>query len=270
MNSAIQRLTDLPLSSRLLREIHQILLQGVRGEHRQPGQFRTSQNWIGGSTLADAIFIPPHHNLVHDLMNDLEKFIHDDHLYTPHLIKIGLIHYQFETIHPFLDGNGRIGRLLITLYLVSKGLLDKPILYLSDFFERHRSLYYDNLMIVRNQSNLTQWLKFFLVGVSQTAKKSIQTFKNILILQKNVEEMLFMQSSKRLVQAKKLLNHLYVEPSCNLTQVMEVLQCSKEMANRLLRDFVEMGLLKEITGYRRNRIFVFEPYVCLFLDEKPL
>jgi len=180
----------LPLSSRLIKQTHKVLLQGVRGKHKNPGQFRKSQNWIGGATIADAIFIPLPHQEVPNLMGDLERFTHNSDYPYPDLLKIGIIHYQFETIHPFLDGNGRVGRLLITLYLVEKGILKKPVLYLSEFFERNRKLYYDNLMRVRSHNDIEQWIKFFLVGVIETAKQSIVTFDKIMKLQKEVDEKL--------------------------------------------------------------------------------
>ena len=164
MNYAIEQLEKLPLSSRLFRQAHKQLLQGVRGKHKMPGEYRTSQNWIGGSKLTDAVFIPPPYQDVPELMSDLEKFLNNDDLRVPHLIRIGIAHYQFESIHPFLDGNGRLGRLLITLYLVSNNILHKPALYLSDFFEKNRSNYYDNLTAARTQNNLTRWLTFFLAG----------------------------------------------------------------------------------------------------------
>ena len=169
LNEAIKEMERLPLSSRLLRKTHEILMQGVRGENKMPGEFRTSQNWIGGASLSDAAFIPPAHTHVPELMSDLEKFLHNGSVHVPALIRIGLAHYQFETIHPFLDGNGRIGRLLITLYLVNEKILEKPLLYLSTFFERDKSLYYDNLTQVREKNDLLRWVKYFLVGVEQTA-----------------------------------------------------------------------------------------------------
>ena len=175
LNQAIIELETLPISSRLIKKTHQILLDSVRGEHKQPGLYRRSQNWIGGNTLADAVFIPPHQKYVDELMGDLEKFLHNEEIKVPALIKIGIAHYQFETIHPFLDGNGRIGRLLITLYLVDQKILNKPLLYLSAFFEKNKSLYYDNLTFVRTKNDMIQWLKYFLVGVAETAENATTT-----------------------------------------------------------------------------------------------
>lgn len=184
MNVAIERLENFPLSTRLLRETHKILMTGVSGESKLPGSFRSSQNWIGGNSLADAAFIPPAHTHVGELMGDLENFLHNTDIHVPVLIRIGLAHYQFETIHPFLDGNGRIGRLLITLYLVSEKILEKPLLYLSAFFEKNKSLYYDNLTVVREKSDLLRWLKYFLVGIEQTATQAVATLSNVLQLKK--------------------------------------------------------------------------------------
>src|SRR5690606_16515531 len=180
-------LHTLPFSSRLIKNTHKILLQGVRGEHKLPGNYRNSQNWIVGASINDALFIPPMHASVNDLMSDIEKFANDDLNPVPEFIKIVIIHYQFDTIHPFLGGNGRVDRLLITLYLVSKGILKQPIRYLSDFFERNRDLYYDNLMRVRTHNDMDMWLKFILTGVIEISKKGIETFDGILRLQRILE-----------------------------------------------------------------------------------
>ena len=263
MNVAIEQLERLPLSSRLLKQTHATLLQGVRGARKLPGEFRQSQNWIGGSSLADAVFVPPHVDGIEYWMGDLEKFLHNDHSLVPALIKIGIAHYQFETIHPFLDGNGRIGRLLVTLFLVSSGLLHKPTLYLSDFFEKHRTLYYDNLTRVRTHNDLTQWLKFFLEGVRSTSEHSIQTFKDIITLRSDVEHKIISLGKKQ-VTAKAFLLYLYKKPITDTGDVAESLKISRSSAIRLINQFVELGVLNETTGYKRNQIFTFEGYVKLF------
>ena len=263
MNTAIEKLIKLPFSSRLIRETHKILMQGVRGEHKQPGEFRRSQNWIGGATLKDAVFIPPVFESVQDLMNDLEKFVHNNNIHIPELIKIALIHYQFETIHPFLDGNGRVGRLLITLYLVDKKILKKPILYLSDFLEKNKTAYIDNLTRVREKNDLMQWFKFFLVGIIETSKNGIQTFDNILRLQKKIEKQINGLGS-RAGKAQKLINHLYQQPSINATRVSEVLNISMVSSYKLIKDLENFGILREITGGQRGRYYLFEAYFDLF------
>ena len=208
MNFAIGKLDELPLSNRLLRQTHETLLKGVRGKHKQPGEFRKSQNWIGGTSLKDAVFIPPVHNEVADLMSDLEKFLNNETINVPHLIRIAIAHYQFETIHPFLDGNGRLGRLLITLYLVKQNILHRPTLYLSDFFEKHKGLYYDNLMLVRKNSDLTQWIKFFLVAVIETAQSGSNTFRDVLSLREDIEGQRIIKLGRKLPMAKELLFYL--------------------------------------------------------------
>ena len=263
MNEAIESLKYLPLSNRLLRQTHKTLLEGVRGKHKLPGEFRQSQNWIGGSSLADAVFIPPHHESVPDLMADLERFLHNEQTPVPHLIKIGIAHYQFETIHPFLDGNGRIGRLLITLYLVSNKLLYKPTLYLSDFFEKNKSLYYDNLTRVRTHNDLTQWLRFFLEGVRSTAESSIETFKKIIALRHEVELKIITLGKKQL-SAKRLLQYLYMRPIVDIGDVAEALEINFSTATRLVDDFVRLKILVEKTGFKRNRQFSFDKYLMLF------
>jgi len=264
MNTAVKELATLPLSNRLLKQTHAILMQGVRGDHKQPGEFRASQNWIGGSSLADAVFIPPHQSEVDELMSDLEKFWHNEAVTVPHLVRIAISHYQFETVHPFLDGNGRIGRLLITLYLVSKGVLAKPSLYLSDFFERNRSSYYDALMRVRVSNDLMHWVRFFLNGVAETAVKGRDTFQKILALRTKVEHDV-LALGKRAPLARQALNLLYRKPALSAAELAAALKITPPTANSLIRALIKLGVLKEISGMRRNRVYMFEVYLDLFL-----
>jgi len=263
LNAAIASLDDLPLSSRLIKMAHKVLLHGVRGKHKTPGQFRTSQNWIGGVSIADATFIPPPHSEVQRLMGDLEKFSHNDNIKLPDLLKIALIHYQFETIHPFLDGNGRVGRLLITLYLVEKGILKKPILYLSDFFERNRQLYYDNLMKVRTKSDIKQWFKFFLVGIIETAKGSIETCDNIMKLQKEVDDKI-QGLGARTSNARAVVSQLYLKPMVNVQKVADITGQTLPSAYNLIAELERLEVLKEITGAKRGKLYSFHDYIKLF------
>ncbi len=263
MNQAIESLKSLPFSARLVRETHKTLLQGVRGKHKQPGEFRHSQNWIGGASISDAVFVPPVHTSIAELMGDIEQFVHNDAQYFPELLKIALVHYQFETIHPFLDGNGRVGRLLITLYLVSRGILKQPVLYLSDFFERNRTHYYDNLMRVREKNDLLQWFKFFLVGIVETAQSSIATFDNILKLQKQVDSQLQTLGS-RTANAQKVLHYLYQHPIVDAAKVGQVAEISPASAYKLIADLERFEILKEITGGKRGKMYVFDAYLNLF------
>ena len=263
LNQAVSNLKDIPFSSRLIKETHKTLLQGVRGNHKLPGEFRSSQNWIGGASIADAQFIPPIHNTIDEYMSDLEKFAHNDDHYFPELLKIALIHYQFETIHPFLDGNGRVGRLMITLYLVERGLLKKPILYLSDFFERNRMLYYDNLMRVRQNNDIQQWFKFFLVGIIETAKSGIGTFDSILRLQKDID-LKIQQLGLRVNTANMLLRHLYQHPIVDANKATEITGQSLPSVYKLLGDLENLGILQEITGLKRGRKFILHEYIQLF------
>jgi Fic family protein len=264
MNTAMAELKNLPLSNRLLRQTHAILMRGVRGEHKMPGEFRSSQNWIGGSGLGDAAFVPPHPHEVPDLMGDLEKFWHNEAVEVPDLVRIAISHYQFETIHPFCDGNGRIGRLLITLYLVSKGLLHKPALYLSDFFERNRASYYDALMAVRLSGDLSHWVRFFLTGMAETAANGRDTFQKVLVLRTESEARMH-ELGRRGKSGLALLRLLYRKPVVTVAQVSAALQVSAPTANALVAEFERFGLLKEQTGYARNRLFAFEAYLRLFL-----
>ncbi|WBV59279.1 Fic family protein [Chryseobacterium camelliae] len=263
LNSAISNLEKLPFSSRMIKETHKILLQGVRGKHKLPGEFRTSQNWIGGASLSDATFIPPVYSTINDYMNDLEKFVHNEDYFFPELLKIALIHYQFETIHPFLDGNGRVGRLMITLYLVEKGILKKPILYLSAFFERNRTLYYDNLMRVREKNDIIQWFKFFLVGIIETAKKGITTFDSILKLQKEVDNKV-QALGNRANKANALITHLYQHPIFDAQKAKEVTGLSLPSVYKLLEELEKLEIIKEMTGSKRDRLYIFRKYTNLF------
>ena len=264
VNFSIDRLQTLPLSTRLLRETHKVLMQGVRGEDKLPGEFRRSQNWLGPS-LKNAIFVPPHHGHLADLMTDLENFIHNDEIHVPHLIRVGILHYQFETIHPFLDGNGRLGRLLIALYLANFNLLHKPALYLSDYFERNRLNYYDHLTVARAKSDMIAWLRFFLFGVQETAERSIGVFKAILELKERIEREIMPQfHARRQANAQALMRSLYQGPVVNIKSVKTLLNVQTNTASSLIGDFEEYGILKEMTGYKRNRTFVFSEYLLLF------
>ncbi|MDX9742303.1 MAG: Fic family protein [Arcobacteraceae bacterium] len=260
MNSAIKELEFLPISNRLIKNIHAILLNSVRGEAKQRGEFRKSQNWIGGASLATAYFIPPHEMQVSELMSDLEKFLHNEEIFVPHLVKIAIAHYQFETIHPFLDGNGRIGRLLIPLYLVSNGLLKKPSLYLSEFIEKHKSAYYEALTRVRTDNDLIHWIKFFLEAVIVTAKNGVQTFETILSLKQEMDT-LMVGFGKKAHNASKLLEMLYQKPIVNMTDVGRELNLAKATVSSLVKDFEKKGILKETTGYERNKYYAFTRYL---------
>jgi Fic family protein len=264
INSAIDTLKELPLSSRLLRQTHAILLDGVRGENKMPGEFRVSQNWIGVS-LRDAAFVPPHHEHVPELMSDLEKFLHSADLFVHPLIRIAIAHYQFETIHPFLDGNGRLGRLMISLFLASENLLSKPALYLSDYFERNKTAYVDHLMAVREGNHLDKWLIFFIHGVVETAKASANSFKEILTLKARIDaEVLPRFSSRRQDNAQVVMRNLYARPIVDVSQVTSWIDGTTNTASALINDLVQHGVLVEITRQRRNRLFMFTDYVALF------
>lgn len=263
MNEAVKMLEKLPFSSRLIRNVHRILMDGVRGEHKQPGEFRKSQNWIGGSSINDAIFVPPVHDSIPELMEDIEKFVHNDRLFFPELLKIALIHYQFETIHPFLDGNGRTGRLMITLYLVSRGILKRPILYLSDYLEKHRNSYYTNLMNVRGDNNIIDWFRFFLTGIIETAESGVKTFEEILSLQKENEDKVKLLGS-RSANALKVLTELYKRPITDANMVADIANISIASAYTLIANLERIGILSEVTGGKRGRIYILKKYFDIF------
>lgn len=228
-----------------------------------PGEFRCSQNWIGGSNLSDATFIPPIHENVPELMSDLEKFWHNQDIFVPDLIRIAISHYQFETIPPFLDGNGRIGRLMIPLYLISHGILEKPAFYISDFFERHRSSYYDALMAVRLRNDLLHWILFFLSGVEETAKHGCAVFRKIMFLNETFQDEL-LGMGKRAELAGRLLKLLYAQPIQTAQGIEKQMNISPATANSLLREFEKRNILQEITGRQRGRLYAMSRYLAIF------
>lgn len=262
MNHAIARLPELPICMRLLQEAHKILLSGVRGEHKQPGEVRTAQNWIGPS-IQSAVFIPPHPDDLPEALKDLEFFWHNKGLNMPHLIKMAISHYQFETIHPLNDGNGRIGRMLITLHLIELGILRKPTLYLSDFFERNKSKYYDALTFVRERNDLDQWLVFFFSAVIETAKKGKAVFEEIIELRRRYEKKI-MTLGRRAKLAHELLLQLFSSPAVSVARIEKQLNISTSSAHRLANELDQAGILSEITGFSRNRVFILHEYIELF------
>jgi len=264
LNTAIAELDKLPISSRLIKKTHKILLSSVRGEHKMPGEYRTSQNWIGGSSPADATFTPPHHDYIPLLMGDLENFLHNRDIKVPSLIKIAIAHYQFETIHPFLDGNGRIGRLLITLFLVDQKILAKPLLYLSTYFEKNKSLYYDNLTFVRAKNDMKQWLKYFLLGIAETAEQAVDTLAGVLQLKTELESKIINNFGRKSKQGTMLLHHLFKQPIMAVKDVEALTGLSFKAANDLVSKFVKANILTEMTGQTRNRLFMFDNYINRF------
>jgi len=265
INYSIAQLNEIPLSMRLLEKSHEILLSGVRGKERQPGQVRTTQNWIGGSSIKTASFIPPHPDDMRASLTDLELFWHNKKINMPNLIKIAISHYQFETIHPFNDGNGRIGRMLITLHLIELGLLQKPTLYLSDYFERNKGAYYDALTFVRDHNDMDQWIIFFLSAVIETAKKSKNTFRKIISL-RGVYEQRIIKNGRKIKLMNDLLLRLFSNPAIRVSDVSNLLGKSISTSNNLIKEMERIGILKEITGFSRNRIFILHEYLDIFRD----
>ena len=263
LNTSITDLEKLPFSNRLLCNAHATLMQGVRGEHKTPGEYRHSQNWIGGSNPGNARFVPPHHEGLHQIMGDLEKFAHNRQYPLPPLVKAAILHYQFETIHPFLDGNGRIGRLMIPLFLISQGVLKQPVLYLSDYLERNRAEYYSRLTAVRENNDITGWLHFFLDGISETADQGGKTFDAILKFQRDWEIAIGSWKSQS-TSGLSLFKHLFTQPITSAAGVAKAASISNPTAYRLIDQFTNCGLLREITGAKRGKLYLFQPYLDLF------
>lgn len=265
MNFGLERIKTLPLSLRLIREIHGELLRDGRGSKATPGEFRRSQSWIGpqGATLKQATFVPPPVPEMKDALHRLESFLHEDAAY-PTLIEVGLAHAQFETIHPFLDGNGRVGRLLNTFLLVHRGMLRQPLLYLSHFFKLHRTEYYDRLMAVRLRGDWEGWINFFLGGVALTAREATDTAEKLFELREAHRSLIVERNLSQ--NGLTLLSHLFQRPLVNINLVASLLGSTFPTASRLVSSFEEMGLLREITGQRRSRMFRYEPYLALFDD----
>lgn len=264
MNYGLERIAHLPLSLRLIREIHEKLMAGVRGGERTPGEFRRSQNWIGpqGCTLATATFVPPPVHEMQTALDNLEKFLHDTNL--PVLIHCGLAHAQFETIHPFLDGNGRVGRLLITFLLCERKVLHRPLLYLSLFLKVHRSEYYDRLMAVRRDGNWEGWLKFFLRGVEEVSRSATETARAIMTLRETHRQLIGDKLAGRAALGLKLLDYLFEQPLVSVALVEKRLECSFVTANKLVEQLEELKVVRETTGWQRNRRYRYDPYLALF------
>jgi Fic family protein len=264
MNKAIEDLKTLPLSNRLIKQTHGILLSKGRGETKTPGEFRKSQNWIGGMSLKDAVFIPPYHEELPELLSDFEKFLNNNEISIPHLVRIAIAHYQFETIHPFLDGNGRIGRLLITLYFVANDIMNKPLLYLSEFFEKNKTLYYDNLTFVRTRNDMVQWIKYFLTGVIKTAENAVNRLNEIIELKKSIETQYIVKMGKGSKYGFVLLEYLFSKPVVTYKDVQKLFGFTPRVTNNFVNTFVEYGILNEVTGQKRNKVFIFNKYLDLF------
>ena len=270
INYGLERLPQLPLSLRLIREIHAELLKGVRGAHRTPGEFRTSQNWIGpeNSTLTTATFVPPPPHEMHQALDNLEKFLHDTKSF-PTLIHCGLAHAQFETIHPFLDGNGRVGRLLITFLLCEREVLQRPLLYLSHFLKQHRAEYYDRLMAIRNDGDWEGWLKFFLRGVHAVSHQATDTSRAILELREHHRQMIA-ETLRGNVLGVRFLDNLFEQPVVTVRMVEKKLGCSFATANKLVDQFEQLAILKKVAhAAMRNRRFRYDPYLALFEESMP-
>lgn len=262
----LNRLKTLPMGTRLIREVHEILLQDARGKHKTPGEFKRSQNWIGpaSGSFKDAIFMPPPPEEAMQAMSDLEKYMHEASVY-PELINCALVHYQFETIHPFLDGNGRVGRLLITLYLCWKGVTEKPLLYVSYYLKKHRQEYFDRLMMVRNSGNYEQWVEFFLKAVIAASESAIDNTKKILALQAH-DQALLLEKKISSPLAVALLSKLFYTPVISVADVEKLFDISYPTASHLINQFESVGILKEISGKKRAKRFLYVRYIEILAE----
>lgn len=267
MNHGLSRLNELPVSNRLIREIHEELMKGARGGFANPGEIRTTQNWIGptGCTLNEASFVPPPPSSVPNALSDLEKFIHGKHD-LPALIKIGLVHAQFETIHPFLDGNGRIGRLLVTFLLCEQKILQVPLLYLSYYFKQNRNEYYDLLQRTRTEGDWEAWLKFFLQGIAEVSNQATETARRIVALRERHRTMITDRLGRVSGNGIAILERLFNQPIVSVNTVREWIGTSYPAANSIVAELCEIGVLVETTGWQRNRRFRYARYIELFAD----
>ena len=269
LNSGLAQLDELPVSVRLIRDVHRKLMQGVRGQNRSPGEIRSIQNWIGrpGSEISDALFVPPPHGKpLNESLDDLERFIHSDPQ-LPTLIQIALVHAQFETIHPFLDGNGRLGRLLITFLLCEKEILTTPSLYISHFFKRYKSEYYERLQAVRDRGEWEEWIEFFLRGVRDVSREGSRTASAILDLREGDRALISQELSRaQAASSHRLLDHMFSSPVVSVNSAARVIERSFANANALIATLCDLGILEEITGRERDRLFRYSRYVALFKD----
>lgn len=269
MNHGLARLEALPVSVRLIREIHAELMQGgVRGSNLTPGELRVTQNWIGpaGMTLREATFVPPPADMVPECLADLERFLHSEDA-LPQLVQVGLAHAQFETIHPFLDGNGRVGRLLITFLLTERDLLSRPALYLSHYFKCHRAEYYDRLQAVRDNGAWEEWLAFFLRGVAEVSREAVATARAILEMRERFRGLITERMGRAAANGHRVMDRLFDQPMVTVATVRDWLGVTPAAANNLVNRLTDLGLLREITGYARNRRFRFDPYLRVFEDD---
>ena len=263
VNYGFKRINEIPISNRLIKELHAILLKNVRGEHKNPGEYRKSQNWIGGSRPGNAVYVPPIPSKLMECLSDLEKFINNNKINTPGLIKIAIIHYQFESIHPFLDGNGRTGRIIIPLYMMERGLINKPYFYISDYIEKNKNAYYDFLSRVRTNNDMISWIKFFLECVIETAKNARIKFESVVNFTNEMNEVILKLPVKA-ENAKKVIDVLYQEPIINRKMIQQRTLLKDTDLKSVVNALVKEGLLVETTGFNRNQIFSFQKYIDLF------